>query len=93
MSIMDTAIPSVRRLNKSMFEIGEEIIPEEKFESAVGHLRGNVTDAPDNNLLEEYLAENPSNSEAFQDLLRRTLLVFLKEDSRKGLKVVMSALK
>jgi hypothetical protein len=93
MAIMDTTIPSFRRVNKTTFELGEDIISDEKFENAGKDLRKTVTNAPDNSVLEEYLAERPSDSEEFQDMLRRALLVYSKEDSRNGLKTILAALK
>jgi hypothetical protein len=43
--------------------------------------------------LDEYLSEKPSANPEFQELLKRSLLHFSREEARKKLAFLMSALK
>lgn len=94
MSIMDTVIPSVRRESSaSPSAPGRLTISDARCNTAADKIRKTVVDAPSNEALEAYLNERPSENADFQDLLRRTLVYYVRDDARKSLGFVLSALK
>lgn len=94
MAIMDAVIPSITRGSGSEIEGKSQLsVKDEEYTAAVEHLRENVVDAPEEMVLEEYLREKPSDSPAFQGLLRRLLIHYTPEEARKGLGFVLSTLK
>jgi len=96
MSIMDTIIPSIRRESLASDVLSHLIIPNEQYDATVARLkRATVTgpDSPDGLSVENYLDENASDNPDFQDLLKRTLVHFAREDARKGLAFILSILK
>ena len=93
MAIMDTVIPSVHRETTTSYQLSQLTISNETFSDAVEHLKANVVDPPSLELLDSYLGERPSENPDFQALFKRTLLDYSREDARKGLAIVLSALK
>src|ERR1700730_58107 len=90
MSIMDTIIPSIRRESSKSDGITQLTISDETYNAAVAHLKKTVKDAPDSESLGKYLDEKPSDNPDFQDLLKRSLVHFAREDARKGLAFILS---
>ncbi len=96
LSIMDTVIPSIRRESRGVDALSSLSIPDEKYNAVVGELKKTAatgSDAPDETSFEEYLDEKPSENANFQDLLRRSLAYYAREDARKGLAFILSTLK
>lgn len=96
MSIMDTIIPSIRRESLASNGLSHLTIPDEKYNATVVRLKKATAagpDVPDGESLENYLDEKPSDSRDFQDLLKRSLIYFVREDARKSLAFILSTLK
>lgn len=93
LAIMDTVIPSVRCESTSDHKVYQRTISDVEYNAAVDHLRRNVTDLPDNESLAELLNERPSDIPEFKDVLLRTVVHYSREDVRKGLAFILSALK
>jgi len=96
MSIMDTIIPSIRRESLASDGLSNLNIPDEKYNATVVRLKKATVaslDALDVKSLENYLDEKPSDNPDFQDLLKRVLVHFAREDARKGLAFILSTLK
>jgi len=95
MSIMDTVIPSIRRESAVSGGLPNLTISDEKYNATVMQLKKAVAgpDAPDAESLEKYLNEKPSDNADFQDLLKRSLVHFAREDARKGLAFILTTLK
>lgn len=98
MSIMDAIIPRIVRQSKAGRLRGKErlnthIIPEDEYQVAVAHMKENVVNPPDEDTLDAFLAERPSDNAEFQDLLLRQLVHYAREDQRSGLKFILSALR
>lgn len=93
MAIMDTVIPSVRRESASGNKTSQLTVPDVEYNAAVDHLKETVVNAPESESLDEYLDEKPSDNPAFHGLLRRTLIQYTRDDARKGLAFILSALK
>ncbi len=94
MALMDTVIPSVKRESAtSTPNLDEQHIPDTMYNTAVHHLQRNMTNPPIQVQLDEYLAEKPSDTPEFHELVKRTLIHFSREDARKGFSFLLSALK
>jgi len=93
MAIMDTVIPSVLRESTTDHELGRLTITDVQCNTAADHIRRNVVDAPDMESLDGYLNERPSDIPAFEDLLKRMLVFYVRDDARKRLTFVLSILK
>jgi len=93
LSIIDTVIPSYKRESTSVPSPKIPTLPDIEYNSITTSLKQNLLSKPTDTQLDEYLAEKPSDSPEFQDLLRRTLVQYSREDARKGLAFLTSALK
>lgn len=94
MAIMDTVIPSIKRESVATSRsLSEEHIPDTILNTASDHLKRTVTNAPTQVQLDEYLAEKPSDNPEFHELVKRTLIDYSREDSRKGFSFLLSAMK
>lgn len=93
MAIMDTVIPSVRRQSVQANPRTSISIPDVQYSSAIDHIKTSVSEAPSSEELDKYMDERPSENKAFEDVLKRTLIHYARDDVRKGLIFVLSALK
>lgn len=96
LAIMDTVIPSISREKSGTStnsEIDHRTISDEEYQTTVTYLKENVFDPPKDSDLDGFLAERASEIPAFQELLKRSLVFYASEDSRKGLAFILSALK
>lgn len=93
MAIMDTIIPSIQVEAATGIKPSQLIVSHDEYKKAVDNLQKNVKDAPQGEALRKYLEEKPSDNPQFQELLRRSLIHFSREDARKGLAFILSALK
>lgn len=91
MAIADTIIPSLE-VSSKLSNDGLAIQASE-YTNAVEKIKNRLTttDAPD--LPARYLGENATSTPGFKELLRRTLGDYVREDARKGIRVILSALK
>jgi hypothetical protein len=93
MSIMDTVIPSIRREAAPSNTLSHQSISDVQYNAIVGGLETTLAHPPDGKSLDTFLDEKPSDNAEFQDLLKRSLLLYAREDARKGLAFILSALK
>jgi hypothetical protein len=94
MSIMDTVIPSIRRQTTKGCRPYQLAIWDLEYDTTVTHLKESLLEnAPSRKSLDEYLDERPSDIPRFQELLKRLLVFHAREESRKGLALVLSTLK
>lgn len=93
LSIVDTVIPTIRKEKRISNKTNEVAIADKSFNATLDHLQKTVVSAPNVDDLEDYLAEKASDNAAFIDLLKRTLILYAPEDARKGLAILLSALK
>ena len=93
MAIMDTVIPSIRRETAAKREFSQLTLSDVEYNAAIDHLKKNVVNAPDGESFDDYLEERPSDNAGFQDLLKRSLIHYTRDDARKGLAFILSALK
>lgn len=95
LSLMDAAVPSIRREDPRQWT-GDPFsitLSAEEYEKAKEHVKKTVIGVDDEEALEKYLAEKPSDIEDFKILLRTSLGQFVKEDARRGLGFIMTTLK
>lgn len=94
MAIMDTIIPSIRRETTTSNKISQLTISEVEYNTTTNHLKELLLEnAPASESLDEYFDEKPSDIPQFQDLLKRSLVFFARDDAKKGLTLVLSTLK
>lgn len=93
MAMMDAVVPSIKRGPKARSTRSQQTITDAEYNKLLEHLNKTVVGAPDSNALDVYLAERPSDSPRFQALLKRSLVAFSRDDIRKNLLFVLSALK
>lgn len=91
LAITDTIIPSIgvssNLPNESL------AIQASDYTKAVEGIKGRVTTAEEPGLPAQYLRENATSTPGFKELLRRTLGCYVREDARKAIRVILSALK
>ncbi|KAH8595718.1 long chain fatty alcohol oxidase-like protein [Bisporella sp. PMI_857] len=92
LAIMDTIIPSIHTEATTSYQSEQLTISKEKYNTAFEHLQSNVTNPPSQDLLAKYLEERPSTNPKFQDALQRILVQRSRDDARKGLAFILSAL-
>ncbi len=90
MAIADTIIPAVEvSSNASNSRL---CVQAAEYTSAMSIVKRGVTAEADDNVPQAYLHESASSVPGFKELLRRTLSDFVREDARKGIRVILSAL-
>ncbi len=94
-SIMDTVIPSLQResAGTELLSQSSGLLPDEEYDTMIDNLKKTLLSNPTDAQLDEYLSEKPSANPEFQELLKRSLLHFSREEARKKLAFLMSALK
>ncbi len=94
LAVMDTIIPAVKREDvPSSLSSSDFVISNAEYTAAFNHLQTALANPPTETALDKYLKEKPSESAEFKELLRRQLLSYTREDRRKGLAFILSALK
>lgn len=95
LALMDTVVPSLKcemaaPLHRSL---DDSLLPDVKYNSITNTLKKTLLTSPTDVQLDEFLSEKASASPDFQELLKRSLIQYSREDARKGLAFLMSALK
>jgi hypothetical protein len=93
MSLMDTVIPSIRRESTTEDDLKQLALPNVQYNANVDRIRATVKIAPNSENLDKYFDEKASDNPEFEDLLKRSLIHYAREDARKGLAFILSALK
>lgn len=93
MAIMDTVVPSVQRGTKSGGTATQQTLADAEYNKAAEDLKKAVVGPVDDKAIEDFLGEKPSANPRFQALLRRSMIAYSREDVRKNLTLVLSALK
>lgn len=90
MAIADTVIPAIEV--SSAPSKSRLCVQASEYMNAISAVKRGVAAEADDQLPQAYLQENASSVPGFQELLRRTLGDFVREDARKGIRVILSAL-
>lgn len=90
MAIADTIIPAVE-VSSTTSNSGL-CVQAAEYTNAISIAKMGMTAEADDNLPQAYLHESASSVPAFKELLRRILGDFVREDARKGIRVLLSAL-
>lgn len=96
LAILEAILPSIRREAAGAAgaePVWQRSISDEEYHRTLDHLTATMVDAPNGDDWARYLAERLSEIPRFQDLLRRTLGVYAHADARRGLGVLLAALK
>lgn len=90
MAIADTIIPSIS--DSSQSSSGGLQVESTEFATAVKILNAKIPDTGKGDLARAYLQESPSTLPGFKQFLQRVIGDYMREDARKGLRVLLSAL-
>ncbi|OAF55404.1 hypothetical protein VC83_08333 [Pseudogymnoascus destructans] len=91
MSLMDAAVPRIVRASAATEGSLDYTVSDAEY-AFLSTQAGASAQAKDTETLDAYLAERPSDSAEFQDLLMRQLVYYATEEQVKGLKFVLAAL-
>ena len=90
MAIADAVIPSIE-VSSTLSNSSLCLAPSE-YASAVDNITQRLPTGTDPNLTQRFLQENASSLPGFRELLQRILGEYVREDARKGIRVILSAL-
>ncbi len=90
MAIADTIIPAIEV--SSTTSDNRLCVQAAEYTSAISTVKDGVTAEAHDNHPQAYMHENASWVPGFKELLRRTMSDFVREDARKGIRVILSAL-
>jgi hypothetical protein len=92
LALMDTVVPRVVRAAAAGKGKLDYVVSDAEY-AGIAERVGECVGAPDAATLDAYLAEQPSESEEFRDLLMRQLVFYAKDEQRQGLKFMLSTLR
>ena len=90
MAIADTVIAKIEV--SSTTSTKSLCLPTSDYATAVEDLKQRLPSGSKEQLVQSYLRENASSVPGFRDLLRRTVADYMREDSKKAVRVILSAL-
>lgn len=91
MGLMDAVVPRIVRASAATPGSLDYIVSDAEY-AFLSTQAGASAQVTDTETLDAYLAERPSDSVEFQDLLIRQLVSYMREDQVQGLKFVLAAL-
>ncbi|OBT46437.1 hypothetical protein VE00_03307 [Pseudogymnoascus sp. WSF 3629] len=91
MSLMDAVVPRIVRASAATEGFLDYTVSDAEY-AFLSTQAGASAQAKDTETLDAYLAERPSDSVEFQDLLMRQLVYYATEEQVKGLKFILAAL-
>lgn len=92
MSLMDAVVPRIVRASAAAPGSLDYTVADAEY-AFLSTQAGASAHASDAEQLDAYLAEQPSDSAEFQDLLMRQVVFYVTEEQIKGLKFVLAALR
>lgn len=90
MAIGDTIIPSIEE--SSAPSVTKLSIQQTEYISAINKLKEGLPASSEVDISRKYLEENSSSIPGFREALQRLLGDYTREDARKGIRVILSAL-
>ena len=90
MAIADTVIAAIEV--SSAPSTKSLSLPTSDYATAVEDLEKRLPSGSKDKLVHSYLQEKARSIPAFRELLQRTLVDYVREDARKGIRVILSAL-
>jgi hypothetical protein len=90
MAIADTVVPTIEV--SSTPSTKSLSLQASEYTTAVEAIKKRVPAGTDDELPQAYLRENASSIPGFKELLRRTIGHYVREDAKKGIRVILSAL-
>jgi hypothetical protein len=88
---MDAVVPRIVRASAAVEGSLDYTVSDAEY-AFLSTQAGASAQAKDTETLDAYLAERPSDSAEFQDLLMRQLVCYATEEQVKGLKFILAAL-
>lgn len=93
MAIFDTVIPSIRSKSTKANRLSQLQISDQEYNKTVANIQKTVYNAPDVDTLDNYFDEKASDYPEYQEWLKRTFALYIREDGRAGLAFILSAMK
>lgn len=90
MAIADTVIPSIGDASQPAPD--RLSIESTEYATVVKKIEADITQSEKADLAQKYLQESPSTLPGFKQFLHRVLADYMREDARKGLRIMLSAL-
>ena len=90
MAIADTVIPMIEVSSATSSK--SLCLQASDYATAVEAIKRRVPSGASGELAQSYLRENASAVPGFRELLRRTIGDYIREDAKKGIRVILSAL-
>lgn len=90
MAIADAIIPTIEV--SSILSNSSLCLAPSEYASTVEAIAQRLPAQTDPELTQRFLQENASSVPGFRELLQRTLREYMREDARKGIRVILSAL-
>lgn len=90
MAIADTIIPAIEV--SSTLSNSRLCVQASEYTNAITTVKRDVTAEASGDYPQAYLHESASSVAGFRELLQRMLDDFVREDARKGIRVILSAL-
>ena len=90
MAIADTIIPVIDVSSASSDK--KLTLQASEYRTAIDQIRRRLPAGTEDNLPQNFLQENASSVAGFREHLQRTLGDYVREDARKGMRIILSAL-
>ena len=90
LAIVDAIIPPIGV--SSVPSPNKLSVASSEYDVACEKLRKNLPPGADDSLAQQYFQESPSSLPGFRDALHRILGQYVREDARKGIRVILSTL-
>ena len=89
-AIADTIVPRIEVVSTHAKQ--NLCVSASDYTKAIDTITGGIQAETNSNLAQSFLQESASSIPGFRHLLRRTLGEYVREDTRKGIRVILSAL-
>ena len=90
MAIADTIIPSIQV--SSTPSTRSLTLSVSDYTAAIETSKSRIPPSNDSTLVEKYFGESPSSIPAFRSVLKRVVADYMREEARKGIRTILSAL-
>ncbi|KAI9675775.1 MAG: hypothetical protein M1817_001142 [Caeruleum heppii] len=91
LAIADTVVCNIRRSSEA-HSSSQLALADAEYDQYVSEIRNSVTSPPDQAVLEQFLTESPTTTEAFRRELHRTLACHVRADAKKGVSLILSTI-
>lgn len=91
LSLADTVIPSIR--TEATARPSDKVVPASQLNAAVSTLASSIPGPDSVQVATKYLEENASSNPQFRTVIQRLFSVYVPQEGRNGMSLVLNALK